>query len=50
MSSGSHFAPARVRAVHDVASDVRMVEIEPEGGAKPYPTGVVGLHYVRSRG
>jgi len=39
MSSASHFAPARVRAVRDVASDVRMVEIEPEGGAKPYPTG-----------
>src|SRR3954463_4369276 len=39
MSSASHFAPARVRAVRDVASDVRMVEIEPEDGAKPYPTG-----------
>src|SRR3954452_23692278 len=39
MSSASHFAPARVRAVRDVASDGRMVEIEPEGGAKPYPTG-----------
>src|SRR3954464_14665884 len=39
MPSVSHFAPARVRAVRDVASDVRMVEIEPEGGAKPYPTG-----------
>jgi ferredoxin-NADP reductase len=39
MASGSHFGPAHVRDVHDVASDVRMVEIEPEGGAKPYPTG-----------
>jgi vanillate monooxygenase ferredoxin subunit len=36
---GSHFAEARIRAVRDVASDVRMVEIEPAGGARPYPTG-----------
>jgi ferredoxin-NADP reductase len=36
---GSHFAEARIRAVRDVASDVRMVEIEPTGGANPYPTG-----------
>ncbi len=34
-----HFAPARVRDVRDVASDVRMIEVEPEGGAQPYPTG-----------
>src|SRR3954452_3639843 len=39
MPSGSHFGPARVRDVRDVASDVRMVEIEPDAGAKPYPTG-----------
>jgi ferredoxin-NADP reductase len=38
MAAG-HFAPARVRDVVDVASDVRMIEIEPEGGARPYPTG-----------
>lgn len=35
----THFAPATVRAVRDVASDVRMIEIEPEGEARPYPTG-----------
>jgi ferredoxin-NADP reductase len=35
----THFAGATVRAVHDVASDVRMVEIEPDGEARPYPTG-----------
>lgn len=34
-----HFSPGRVRAVHDVAADVRMIEIEPESGARPYPTG-----------
>src|SRR3954447_8129322 len=39
MGTGSHFGPARVRDVRDVASDVRMVEIEPDAGAKPYPTG-----------
>jgi vanillate O-demethylase ferredoxin subunit len=33
------FAPARVRAVGDVARDVRLLEIEPEGGTQPYPTG-----------
>jgi vanillate O-demethylase ferredoxin subunit len=33
------FAPARVRAVRDVARDVRLLEIEPEGGTRPYPTG-----------
>jgi ferredoxin-NADP reductase len=36
---GSHFAEARIHAIRDVASDVRMVEIEPAGGASPYPTG-----------
>jgi ferredoxin-NADP reductase len=35
----SHFVPARVRDVRDVASDVRMVAVEPDGGARPYPTG-----------
>jgi ferredoxin-NADP reductase len=39
VSAGSHFVPARVRDIRDVASDVRMVEIQPDGGAKPYPTG-----------
>src|SRR3954465_1829825 len=39
MGTGSHFGSARVRDVRDVASDVRMVEIEPDAGAKPYPTG-----------
>ena len=38
MAAG-HFAPARVRDVRDVATDVRMIEIEPQGGARPYPTG-----------
>jgi vanillate O-demethylase ferredoxin subunit len=33
------FAPARVRAARDVARDVRLLEIEPEGGTQPYPTG-----------
>jgi ferredoxin-NADP reductase len=37
--SRGHFGPGRVRAARDVASDVRMVEIEPERGAHPYPTG-----------
>jgi ferredoxin-NADP reductase len=37
--SAGHFGPARVRDVHDVASDVRMVEIEPAGEARAYPTG-----------
>jgi ferredoxin-NADP reductase len=35
-----HFLPARVRAVRDVASDVRLVELEPEGReAGRFPTG-----------
>ena len=38
MAAG-HFAPARVRDVRDVAADVRMIEIEPRAGARPYPTG-----------
>jgi ferredoxin-NADP reductase len=32
-------APARVRAVRDVAVDARMIELEPTDGARPYPTG-----------
>ena len=36
---GSHFADARIRAVRDVASDVRMIEIEPSAGVRPYETG-----------
>jgi ferredoxin-NADP reductase len=39
MAAGSHFGAATVRAAHDVASDVRMIEIEPAGEARPYPTG-----------
>jgi ferredoxin-NADP reductase len=36
---GRHFGPARIRAVRDVASDVRMIEIEPSAGVRPYATG-----------
>jgi ferredoxin-NADP reductase len=36
---GRHFGEARIRAARDVASDVRMIEIEPSGGVHPYPTG-----------
>jgi vanillate O-demethylase ferredoxin subunit len=39
MAGGSHFGPGRVRDARDVASDVRMIEIEPEGEAQRYPTG-----------
>ena len=39
MAAEGHFQPARVRAVRDVASDVRMIEIEPDGGTRSYPTG-----------
>jgi ferredoxin-NADP reductase len=39
MAAESHFSEATVRAVHDVASDVRMIEIEPDDEAHPYPTG-----------
>jgi ferredoxin-NADP reductase len=53
---GRHFGEARVRAVRDVASDVRMIEIEPAIGVLPYATGshldiavdVDGLPDVRS--
>jgi ferredoxin-NADP reductase len=36
---GRHFVEARVRAVTDVASDVRMIEIEPSIGVRPYASG-----------
>jgi ferredoxin-NADP reductase len=36
---GRHFGEARVRAVRDVASDVRMIEIEPSIGVLSYATG-----------
>src|ERR671929_728917 len=39
MATTSHFGPGRVRDARDVASDVRMIEIEPAAGARPYPTG-----------
>ena len=39
MAAEHHFQAARVRAVRDVASDVRMVEVEPDAGAHAYPTG-----------
>jgi ferredoxin-NADP reductase len=39
MAATRHFGAGRVRDVRDVASDVRLIEIEPEGGARPYPTG-----------
>src|SRR3954463_12343633 len=39
METTRHFGPGRVRDARDVASDVRMIEIEPAAGARPYPTG-----------
>jgi ferredoxin-NADP reductase len=39
METTRHFAPGRVRDARDVASDVRMIEIQPARGAGPYPTG-----------
>jgi vanillate monooxygenase ferredoxin subunit len=38
-AAGGHFAPARIRAVRDVAADVRLIEIEPEDAARPYASG-----------
>jgi ferredoxin-NADP reductase len=38
-SPGSHFSEGRIRAVRDVASNVRLIEIEPSEPARPYPTG-----------
>jgi ferredoxin-NADP reductase len=35
----SHFGTGRIRAVRDVASDVRLIEIEPSDRARRYPTG-----------
>jgi ferredoxin-NADP reductase len=37
--SGEHFAPAHVRSVTDVASDVRLIEFVPLAGIEHYPTG-----------
>src|SRR5919199_717505 len=39
MAATSHFSEGRVRDARDVSSDVRMIEIEPSRGARPYPTG-----------
>jgi ferredoxin-NADP reductase len=36
---GRHFGEATIHAVRDVASDVRMIEIEPSAGVRPYATG-----------
>ncbi|HMA26425.1 MAG: PDR/VanB family oxidoreductase [Solirubrobacterales bacterium] len=36
---GRHWSDAAIRSVHDVASDVRMIEIEPSAGVRAYPTG-----------
>ncbi|HKH22507.1 MAG TPA: PDR/VanB family oxidoreductase [Solirubrobacterales bacterium] len=36
---GRHWSDAVIRSARDVASDVRMIEIEPSAGAHPYPTG-----------
>jgi ferredoxin-NADP reductase len=56
MQAEPHFSPATIRAVRDVASDVRMIEIEPDWEAHTYPTGshldiaveIEGLPDVRS--
>ncbi|MBV9853598.1 MAG: oxidoreductase [Streptosporangiaceae bacterium] len=37
--AGGHFLQARVRAVRDVASDVRVIELEPARPPQPYPSG-----------
>jgi ferredoxin-NADP reductase len=39
MAGAVHFTDGRVRSATDVSSDVRLIEIEPEGDALPYPTG-----------
>src|SRR5919109_309291 len=39
MAATSHFSEGRVRAARDVEGDVRMIEIEPSRGARPYATG-----------
>jgi ferredoxin-NADP reductase len=36
---GRHWSDAVIRSARDVASDVRMIEIEPSAGVRPYPTG-----------
>ena len=35
----THFGRARIRAARPVADGVRLLEIEPERGTRPYPTG-----------
>jgi ferredoxin-NADP reductase len=37
--AGSHWGEATIRSVQDVASDVRMIEIEPSAGVRGYETG-----------
>ena len=37
--SGEHFGAATVRDTRTVARDVRLIEIVPEAGVAPYPTG-----------
>jgi ferredoxin-NADP reductase len=36
---GRHWSDAEIRSARDVASDVRMLEIVPSAGVRPYPTG-----------
>lgn len=38
-AAGSHWGDATIRSVRDVASDVRMIEIEPFERVRPYATG-----------
>lgn len=39
MKTEKHWLSAVLRRVEDVAEDIRLFEIEPEGGAHPYPSG-----------
>ncbi|QBX36669.1 oxidoreductase [Brevundimonas sp. S30B] len=39
MEHDSMWIPAVLRRIEDVAEDIRLFEIEPDGGATPYPTG-----------
>src|SRR3954447_22620745 len=39
MDATGHFQPATIRAVRDVATGVRLVELEPDAGVAPYPLG-----------
>src|SRR3954462_9730507 len=38
-AAGGHWGDATIRSVRDVASDVRMIEIEPSAGVRGYETG-----------